>query len=94
MFNFRAKPDGHLDREIRRALFEMNKHEPHSNEYGVVLDRYQKLIKLRADTKRQSVSPDTVLTTAAYLVGTLMIIHHEHLGVITTKATNHLVKPK
>jgi len=94
MFNFRAKPDNHLDREIRRTTLKMNGYEPTTKEYGELLDRLQKLHKLRAEDKPACVSPDTALTTAAYLVGMVIIVHHEHVGVITTKAMSHLVKPK
>lgn len=90
----RQQPDGHLDREIKRTLFKMNAHEPDSNEYAQLLERLQKLKKLQADTKPASVSPDTILTTAAYLFGMLMIVHHEHVGAVTTKAMSLLPRPR
>lgn len=94
MFNLRAKTDERLDREFRRAMIKLNSYEPHSKEYGEMLERVQKIQKLRTETKSATVSPDTALTTIAYLIGMLMIVHHEHIGIITTKAISHLPKPR
>lgn len=94
MFNFRAKTDERLDREIRRAMIELNGHQPNSKEYAEMLERVQKLYKLRNENKSAVISPDTALTSLAYLVGMLLIVNAEHVGLITTKAMSHLPKPR
>lgn len=60
--------------------------------YPVILERVQKLEKLAADRRPKKLDPNTRAMIAANLAGIAMIISHERLNVITTKATSLLLK--
>ena len=77
-----------LDRLVDRTLRELNNHPIGSDEYVQTLDAAIKLHKLREEEKPKSVSKDTLLGVGANLLGIFMIIKHEHVNVITTKAMN------
>jgi hypothetical protein len=44
--------------------------------------------------KKTSVSKDTLATVGANLIGILMVIKHEHVNVITSRAMNLLMRPR
>jgi predicted metal-dependent enzyme (double-stranded beta helix superfamily) len=80
-----------LDREpeklqvaIDDVLDEMAAHSATTKEYRKLLNRLTALHKLRETPPRRS--PDTLIQTAAYILGIAMIIRHEELNIITTKA--------
>lgn len=83
---FQPKPKSRLQIEIDRNVLALNDHLPGTEEYGIVVERLSKLHKIQSDNTREKVSPNIALSTAANLFGILMIIQHEHMGVITSKA--------
>jgi len=83
-----------LDAEIVTALAALKNLEKTSDEYGNVIDRISKLHKLKAEESPKRVSPDNALVVAANLVGILAIIHHERVGLITSKAVGFILKPR
>lgn len=84
------KKNTYVDSEIARAIFEMKDLEVDSAEYGAILDRLGKLHKIRQEEKPDKVSTDTIIQVAANLIGILMIIHHEELHPLTTKALSFI----
>lgn len=76
------------------ALFSNLRIATDSEEYATTLDMIVKLHKLQADEKPQQVSPDTLVLAAVNLLGIVMILSHERLNVITTKATSLVLKPR
>lgn len=93
MFN-PPKPKSKLDQAIDDALFTLLSHHPTSDEYATIVERVAKLHKLKEIESPQRVSPDTLLTVGANLAGIMMIIHHERLNVVTSKALSFVMKPK
>lgn len=88
MFN-KPKRKSRLQTEIDKLVLALNDHATGSEEYGQIVERLSKLHKIQQDTTpTRSVSPDTALTVGANLLGILMIVRHEHLHVITSKALN------
>lgn len=75
-----------LQMAVDRALVELVKHPVTSKEYTETLDKLSKLHKMKEEETPSSVSPDTLLTVAANLIGIAIIVRHEHLNVITSKA--------
>lgn len=65
-----------------------------ADEYEKHLAHVEKLHKMKAASQPDQVSLDTMVTVAANLIGIAMIIRHEHLNVITSKALSHIIKPK
>lgn len=86
------KPKSKLELEIARLTLELKDHKPISDEYGKILDRLKELNKIQSDNAQDPVSANTKAQIAANLIGIFMIIHHEHLGVISTKAIGMLSK--
>lgn len=84
----RSATQTELDREIKKLLSELDVLESVSEEYGTVLDRVSKLHKLKETEKNPwQVSPDTAVLAVTNLLGILLIIRHEHVNVISSKAT-------
>lgn len=82
----KPKRNTYVDNEIARMVLVMQDHEVNSEEYANLLDRLAKLQKIREDEKMKLVNPDTALMASVNLLGIFMIIKHEHVNVITSKA--------
>lgn len=89
-----AKPKSKLQIEIDKLVLALGDHEPTSEEFGTVVERLSKLHKIQEDNKPESISPNTALLVGANLLGIGMIIKHEHLNVITSKAMSFIIKPR
>lgn len=64
---------------------------PDQEEYQVMMKQLVKLHKLKnASSKR--VSPDTLAIVAGNLLGIGMIVAHERVGIVTSKALNFVMK--
>lgn len=85
-------PPSLLEKQIDRAIRDLDRHEIDSEQYGATLDRLKKLHELQ--DKPDRVSRDTAVLVAANLLGILIIIHHEHVNVISSHAMGLLQKPK
>lgn len=84
-----GKPKIHeseINELIDRLLADLNHLEAHEDEYAKITDQIEKLQSLRDNPKRNRVSPDTIVTASANLLGILLIVGHEHVGVITSRA--------
>jgi hypothetical protein len=84
-----------LELAIARLHALMLAEDPTTDNYSKLSDNLIKLYKLREhDTvKRWRPSPDVVLTATVNIVGILMVIRHEDVNVITTKAMGMIRKP-
>lgn len=94
MFTKKTKIESLLDTEINAALEELKDLDKNSNEYGQRLERISKLHKLKAEESPKRISPDNALVVAANLVGIIVIIHHERVAMITTKAMSFVMRPR
>lgn len=83
-----------FDPEIARLLAELKNQEPNSEKYGTTLDRLTKVHKMKADECRDRVRLDTLVTSGASLIGILLILNHEQLHPITSKAFGIMPRPK
>jgi uncharacterized protein YgfB (UPF0149 family) len=91
---FAPKVNTYVDDQIARITAQLQHQEIASDEYGELLDRLGKLQKIRQEEKPDTASTDTMLMAATNIVGILLIIRHEHLNVITSRAMNMLTKTK
>ena len=88
-------PEGlKLNAAIHRAAQELETHDVDSKEYGVILERLGELYEMKRKNKRPSVSPDTLATIAANLIGIAVIIRHEQFNNITTKALTFAMRTR
>lgn len=84
----------YVELELSRLFKQLRRHEPDSDEYAAAVDKIAKLHKLETDEKSSRVSKDTLATIGANLVGIVMILKHEELAIITTKAMSLVMKIK
>lgn len=90
-----SKSESSLDRAIAKAIEELDNHSVMSDEFSAALDRLAKLEKMKeAEKPSRRISPDTLIYAITNLIGIAMIIRHEHVNVITSKATNFVLKSK
>lgn len=97
MFNFKNNTDHEgLKKAIDDALLELATTKPNTQEYDAILDKIERLYKLKGPEKepRKRVSPDVVITGAVSLAGIILVANAEYVGVMTSKAFNIVVKPK
>lgn len=94
MFTKRTEHDSQLEAEINRVQTYLASKQIDSEEYAKALKHLFELHKMQEEEKPARVSPDTLVLVGANLLGILLIIRHEHLNVITSRAMNTLIKPK
>lgn len=62
--------------------------------YAQTLTAIERLYQMMDDKKSSKVSPETRASIAANLVGILMIIKHERVNVITSKALGFVIRSR
>lgn len=97
MFN-KNKPENRpgLEKAIDDALLELSKTQSGTAEYKAILEEIEKLYALRLPEPEapKPVSKDALVAGAVNLTGILLIIHHEKLHVISSKALGFVGKFK
>jgi len=93
MFNKAKNPAG-IDLVIKLATDELLKHQPESPEYVKIVDQLERLNKIALSNRRDRVSTDGIIASLTSLLGIGMIIRHEQLNVITTKAIGFVTKAR
>jgi hypothetical protein len=91
---FAPKKNTYVDNEISRLVLALQDKEVDSEEYGSILERLGKLHKVRQDEKPDRVSSDTIALITANLAGILLVIRHENVNVVTSKALSFILKAK
>lgn len=91
----RTKDPTPLETATTTAIQTLSHYEPQTEEYGVILERVEKLHDMSRATKAESqVSPETKATIAANLVGIAMILNYEHAHVVTSKALGFILRAR
>lgn len=92
----KTKPENRagLEKAIDDALLELNALQADTPEYDIVLDKIERLYKLRLPEPEapKPVSKDALVAGAVNLAGIILIINHEKLHVISTKALGFVGK--
>lgn len=83
-----------LETAVDRALSELASHEVGSDTYNKALESVTKLHSMKAKESPNSVSKDTLVIAASNIIGILMIIKHEHVNVLSSKALGLLIRPR
>lgn len=94
MFNRNLRPRTTLEKALDKAFSELDKHDVGTSEYGEILDRISKLHKMKEEENPDSISKETLALIATNLLGILMIIKHERVDIITSKALPFVAKPR
>jgi len=90
---FRKNEDLGLRVAYDQALDVLIKNED-PDKYEEALSHVEKLHKMRVASQPDRVSYDTMVSVAANLIGIALIIRHEHVNVITSKALSFIPKLK
>lgn len=93
MFTHRNKTPSDLDIAIDGAYSRLADLDETTEAYAQVLDQLVKLNKMKNENST-SVSKDTLAIIGANLTGIVMILKHEQVHVIATKAMSLVLKPK
>ena len=91
MFTKKSKSDLLLEEEIVSMLRHMNVIGVDSAEYTKALSHLDKLYTLKGD-KPDRVRKDTMALIGGNLVGILMILKHERMDIITSKALSFVIR--
>lgn len=84
-----------LEAELERVIAGLKNHLSDSEEYAKMLTTVERLNELLAkEEKPNSVSKDTLANIGANLLGIFMIIKHENVNVITSKALSFVTRTK
>jgi hypothetical protein len=84
-----------IDDEITRLLEEIAHIKVEDKAYNEALDNLSVLTKANGQNKTTSIlSADSVLMAVTSILGTLLVLNHENLHVITSKAFSSIVKPR
>lgn len=92
---FTSKPSDEKSRldDAIDHLFDDMAHVGHaSNEYAKMVTQLAALYKLKELNNPKRVSPDTLAIVIGNLVGIMLIVGHERIHVLTSKATNFVLK--
>lgn len=81
-----------IEREMDSLISELQGCEVISKEYSLILDRVERLNKIRLSDEGNSISPDTLVVVGGNLAGILLILGYERLNIITTKALGFVIK--
>lgn len=93
---FDQKPhDIALDQAISDILTAMNGLPKDSKEYDAASDQLVKLMKLKRENNPSwRPSPDALVGAAGSVLGIIMILHFEKVGVVTSKALSFVRQMK
>lgn len=82
-----------LEEEINRNLRELKFHEATSDEYQKRMDRLVALYRMKEEEKSRFGSKDTLAVVVGNLMGIFMIVKHEHVNVLTSRAMQLIRMP-
>lgn len=83
-----------LQDAIDHLFTQMSASSGESAEYAKLVEQLSKLHALKDAESKRRLSPDTVAIVAGNLIGILLIVGHEHTGVVASKALNFVMKAR
>lgn len=83
-----------LVEEYERAIANLKNVTIDSNDYVKMLNTVERLHDLMDTKNPSSVSKDALLNVGANLLGIFMIIKHEHVNVVTSKALSFVIRSR
>jgi hypothetical protein len=93
MFTKKSKADMLLEGEIESVLRHLSVSGVDSPEYPRAIDHLTDLYALKGDTPDR-VKKDTMALIAGNLMGILMILKHERMDIITSKALSFVIRTR
>jgi len=86
------KKKSKLENAIDSILDDMSKFDANSDEYSDMATNLEKLLKAKSYEKQKNISPDTIALVAANLIGIVLILKHEKVDIITSKALGFVLR--
>lgn len=83
-----------LEEELIRVLAVLPLHQAESEEYAKLMRSAERIHEMMNIGKTSSVSRETLVTVGANLLGILLIIKHEDVNVITSKALGFVIRAR
>ena len=81
-----------LREAIDELFLEMSYVPCDSEEYAQMMDQLSKLYSLKEFDSKRRLSPDTLAIVLGNLTGIILIVGHERMNVVTSKALNFILK--
>lgn len=81
-----------LEEVIDQTLDDIRQYPPGSEEYEASVNTLIKIYEVKAQDKPNRVSPDTLATVAANLLGIAIIVGYERMNIMTSKAMNFVTR--
>lgn len=96
MFGPKEKPrhQRELESELNRALTRLRAEMPNSEDYEKMLKLVERLHDMMDEEKPDVVSKNTLLTVGGNLLGIILVLKHERLNVITSKALSFVIRTR
>lgn len=88
----KQKSRSNIEKEINRLIFEAGCEEPDSEKYSKIVDNVERLCKAKSYDAAKTISPDAILTVCGSLLGILLILGYEQIGVVSSKALGFVLK--
>ena len=83
-----------IDSEIDRLIAEMKEMKVESQEYANAIENLSWLTEARAQKGPFQIDMNTVVVVIASFAEMLLLMNHEKLNIVTTKAFNRMTKPR
>ena len=87
-----TKKESLLSEEIARLHDEMLYEDPGDDRYETLLTRIAVLYELNKNKSKFEVSGDTIVLATVNLIGIVLILQHENLHVVSSKALSFVSK--
>ena len=85
MFGKKQEPDPKLEEVSNNLLVELKEYSADSDEYAKILSHYVKVEEIRNPKRDRQFSWDTVIISAANILGIVVIVAYEQKHVFTSK---------
>lgn len=92
MLEFTKSNKTKLEVEIDRLETHLSNVDILDDDYELTIDRLKSLYELTDKKDKFKVSPDTLAVVAGNLLGIAIILKHEELNIVTTKALGFVMK--
>jgi len=83
-----------LDEPIGKILTEMNTYGVDSPEYPILIEHLDRLNRMKAEERRNRITPDTLAIVLGNLLGILIIVAYEQKHVMVSKGLGFVIKAK
>ena len=92
MLKITNKEKTKLEKEIDAVLSEMENMNVSDDDYEIAIEHLSRLYDIKLKDKKWNISNDTMLVVAGNLLGIMLILKHEDLNIITSKALGFVIK--